>query len=244
MRVCDMSSNSVLGRVNSIQSLGTVDGPGIRYVVFLQGCNLRCGCCHNPDTWDINGGDVYDAQDIAQKAQRYKSYFGQYGGITISGGEPLLQADFVKAVFSECHLLGINTCLDTSGCILNQNIKDMLEVTDRVLLDIKYTDEKLYREFVGGSLQSTMEFLDYLESVNIPVVIRQVIIPGLNDDEDSVTKLRQLVSRYRNVEKVELLPFKKICKSKYDNLNIPFRFESFDTPSAETMEKLNNIINK
>ena len=128
---------SKTGIVHSIQSLGTVDGPGIRFVVFLKGCNLRCGCCHNPDTWDMSGGTEYTAEQIGETAVRSKEYFGEQGGITLSGGEPLLQSEFAREVFSLCHKNGINTCLDTSGSLLNDQAKALLEVTDRVLLDIK-----------------------------------------------------------------------------------------------------------
>ena len=129
---------SVSGRVHSIQSLGTLDGPGVRFVVFTQGCNLRCGCCHNPDTWEMVGGKEYTAQELAEKALHYKEYFSEEGGITFSGGEPLLQPDFVRETFERCHDLGINTCMDTSGSIMNDSVKALLDVTDRVLLDIKY----------------------------------------------------------------------------------------------------------
>ena len=129
------------GRIHSIQSLGTVDGPGVRFVAFLQGCNLRCGCCHNPDTWEMTGGTTYTADELVQKAARFTEYFGETGGITLSGGEPLLQADFVYEVFALCRERGIHTCLDTSGSVLNDAVRWLLTVTDRVLLDIKYTED-------------------------------------------------------------------------------------------------------
>ena len=137
------------GTVHSIQSLGTVDGPGVRFVVFLKGCNLRCGCCHNPDTWEMNGGKTYTASEIVDMALRYKEYFGRDGGITVSGGEPLLQAEFVREIFSLCHSEGINTCLDTSGSILVDPVRELLSVTDRILLDIKYTNDEQYKKHVG-----------------------------------------------------------------------------------------------
>ena len=136
----------MLGYINSIQSLGTVDGPGLRYVVFLQGCNLRCGCCHNPETWNMNEGNLKDSLEIVNNLKRYKDYFKNNGGITISGGEPLLQAKFVKEVFELSHQEGINTCLDTSGSILNDEVKELLNHTDYVLLDIKYTSNELYKK--------------------------------------------------------------------------------------------------
>ena len=226
------------GRVNSFQSLGTVDGPGIRYVVFLQGCPLRCGCCHNPDTWDINGGTEYLAEEIVSKAVKFKPYFRDKGGITISGGEPLLQAEFVSEVFSLAKEKGINTCLDTSGCIINDSVKNMLSFTDRVLLDIKYLDNEKYLKFVGCSFDKVIEFLDLLKERDIKTTVRQVIIPTLNDDKNNIIKLKELLKNYPNVDKVELLPFKKICEVKYNNLNIEFPFKDIETPTKEKMQEL------
>ncbi len=231
-----------MGKVHSIQSLGTLDGPGVRFVVFLQGCNLRCGCCHNPDTWDLREGTEYTAVDLAEKAQRYKSYFGRDGGITLSGGEPLLQAKFAEEIFSECKKRGIHTCLDTSGSILNDEIKSLLSVTDRVLLDIKYPTDQQYREFVGCGIETPLQFLHYLNEQDIPVTLRQVTVPSLNDTEESVEFLNGLAKRYSCVDKIELLPFKKICTVKYQKLGIPFRFEAYDTPTAVKMSELQSKI--
>ncbi|MBR5188124.1 MAG: radical SAM protein, partial [Clostridia bacterium] len=163
-----------MGRIHSFQSLGTVDGPGIRFVVFFQGCHLRCKCCHNPDTWSFSEGTEYTAEEIMKRVLRYREYFGTRGGITLSGGEPLLQADFAREIFTLCHQNGIHTCLDTSGSILNDSVKALLKETDLVLLDIKYVSEEQYRENVGCSLQAPLAFLEYLKQENIPVAIRQV----------------------------------------------------------------------
>lgn len=230
------------GLIHSFQSLGALDGPGIRFVVFMQGCNLRCGCCHNPDTWNIGEGSPYTAEDVVKKVVRYKEYFGSDGGITVSGGEPLLQADFVKELFELCHKEGINTCLDTSGSIMSDKIKALLEVTDRVLLDIKYTCDSLYNEHAGCNLQSVLNFLGYLNQKNIPVTLRQVIIPTLNDNEENIRNLKMIADNYGCVDKTELLPFKKICQVKYDKLGIPFPFAHIPEPKAETMKKLNDFL--
>ena len=232
----------MIGNVNSIQSLGTVDGPGLRFVVFLQGCNLRCKCCHNPDTWAMEGEKQFTAEEIVEKALHYKEYFGEKGGVTISGGEPLLQAEFVYEVFRLCHEKGINTCLDTSGSILNDNVKKLLSETDRVLLDIKYTEDDLYLENVGCSLEKPMSFLYYLNEQKIPTTIRQVIIPTLNDNEKNIENLNEITKANPCVDKVELLPFKKICQTKYDNMGIKFPFGDKETPTKETMNKLNELL--
>mgnify|MGYP003299528618 FL=1 len=230
------------GQVHSIQSLGTLDGPGLRFVVFLQGCNLRCKCCHNPDTWDMQSEKQLTPQEIVEKALHYKEYFGDKGGVTLSGGEPLLQAEFCYEIFKLCHENGINTCLDTSGSILNDNIKKLISETDRVLLDVKYTENDLYLENVGCSLEKPLEFLYYLNEQKIPVTLRQVIIPTLNDNENNIEKLNEIVVNHSCIDKVELLPFKKICQTKYDNMKIKFPFEHIPTPTKETMNKLNQLL--
>ena len=232
----------IKGNIHSLQSLGTVDGPGVRFVVFMQGCNLRCGCCHNPDTWEMTGGTEYSADEILQRVLRCREYFGQEGGITISGGEPLLQSDFCRELFSLCHDHDINTCLDTSGNILNDNVKKLLAVTDRVLLDIKFTNEADYCEFAGCGMENPLEFLEYLSEQKIPTTLRQVIIPTLTDSEENVLLLKQIADSHTCVDKIELLPFRKICQTKYDNMGLEFRFCNLPEPSSDKMQELNKII--
>ena len=234
----------IKGNVHSIQSLGTVDGPGVRFVVFFQGCNLRCGCCHNPDTWDCTGGTEYTPQEIVDKAIRYKEYFGETGGITISGGEPLLQSRFAKEIFKLCHKNGINTCLDTSGNLLNDEVKELLAVTDRVLLDIKFTNDADYCEYVGCNIDKPLQFLTYLNEQKIPVTLRQVIIPTLTDNEENVSALKQIADSHSCVDKIELLPFRKICQTKYDNMNLAFRFGHLPEPTPQPMLRLNEYISE
>ena len=230
------------GRIHSIQSLGTLDGPGVRFVAFLQGCPLRCGCCHNPDTWDRDGGTVTAPEALVAKVIRYREYFGEDGGITLSGGEPLLQAGFAREVFALCREQGIHTCLDTSGCLLNDSVRALLGVTDRVLLDIKYTNDADYRRFVGCSLDAPLHFLAYLEERGIPTTLRQVIIPSLNDSEASVLALRDIAHAHACVDGIELLPFRKICQVKYDRMGLVFPFAHLDEPSREHMAALEETI--
>lgn len=239
-----MTENILKGRVHSIQSLGAVDGPGVRFVVFMQGCPLRCGCCHNPDTWDFQGGEEFSAEEIVKKAERYKEYFGAEGGITVSGGEPLLQAEFAKDIFNLAKEKGINTCLDTSGSIINDGVLSLLQVTDRVLLDIKYTDDALYIENVGCSIDKPLGFLRILDDMNIPTTLRQVIIPTVNDNEDNIRKLYEIAQKHNCVDKIELLPFHKICQTKYDEMNIPFPFGSLPVPTRESMEHFKSIVSE
>ncbi len=235
---------SAVGKIHSLQSLGTLDGPGVRYVVFMQGCNLRCKCCHNPDTWEMSGGTEYTAAEIFDKSVRFREYFGNDGGITISGGEPLLQSDFCTELFSLCKQNGINTCLDTSGSILNENVKKLFAVTDRVLLDIKYMDNKLYLENVGCKLDTVLEFLKYLNEKNIPTTIRQVIIPTINDGEENIEFLRNTAEKYNCIDKIELLPFRKVCQTKYDALKIDFPFGNLPEPTKEKIAELKSELGK
>ncbi|MBQ5591381.1 MAG: pyruvate formate lyase-activating protein [Clostridia bacterium] len=229
-------------KVHSIQSLGTLDGPGVRFVVFVQGCHLRCKCCHNPDTWKMTDGKDMSAEEIATRVERYKEYFGTDGGITVSGGEPLLQADEVARLFELCRANGINTCLDTSGSVMNDDVKKLLEVTDRVLLDIKYTNDADYLENVGCSISPVLEFLDYLDTVQIPTTLRQVIIPTLNDTDESVEKLKAIRDSHSCVDSVELLAFRKMCETKYNNLGIPFPLADTPEPTKEQMDELKNML--
>ena len=219
------------GRIHSLQTLGTLDGPGVRFVVFMQGCNLRCGCCHNPDTWDITMGREVTVDEIVEKVIRYREYYKDNGGITVSGGEPLLQAKFVCELFARCHAEGIHTCLDTSGSILGAEVKALLKETDLVLLDMKYTDEDSYEKYVGCSMTKPVEFLSYLQQQEIPVILRQVIIPGLNDSEENIFRLKEIIATHSCIQKTELLPFKKVYQVKYDDMGILFPFA--EIPSAD-----------
>ena len=239
-----MSTNDVFGRIHSIQSLGTVDGPGVRFVAFLQGCPLRCGCCHNPDTWDMGGGTEHTAAALVKKAEQFREYFGKTGGITLSGGEPLLQAAFAAEVFRLCRERGINTCLDTSGAILNDDVYRLLAHCDRVLLDIKYTDDALYRRHVGMPLQHTLDFLGALNERGIPTTLRQVVIPTLNDTNENDEALRAIADAHPCVDRIELLPFKKICQVKYDQLALPFPFAAIPEADPESVREREKKINR
>lgn len=232
----------MIGYVNSFQSLGTVDGPGVRFVVFLQGCNLRCSCCHNPDTWEKNTGTQYTAQQVVEKTVRFKEYFGKDGGITVSGGEPLLQSEFVIELFRLCHDNGVNTCLDTSGCILNENVKELLDYTDHVLLDVKYTTNELYGKYVGCNLDAPLRFLEYLDEKKIATTLRQVIVPTINDNEENIKELSKIRQDFSCVDKVELLPFRKICRVKYENMKIEFPFSHIPEPTEEQMNRLKKML--
>ena len=220
-----------MGRIHSFQSLGTVDGPGVRSVIFMQGCPLRCMCCHNPDTWDFEGGEEMSTEVLVNKVLRYKTYYGNNGGVSVSGGEPLMQADFLVELFKKLKDYGIHTALDTSGCVLNDAVKELLEYTDIVLLDFKYTNEKDYFEYTKMQMNQAKEFLNYLEEKQKRTWIRYVVIPNLNDNKESFEKLFNLENQYSCIEKIELLPFRKLCIEKYEEMGIEFPLK--DTPEAK-----------
>ena len=226
------------GRIHSIQTLGTVDGPGVRFLVFMQGCPLRCDFCHNPDTWDKAGGSEVSAEEIFQKSTRYRAYFGKDGGITVSGGEPLLQAAFVRELFTLCKKAGIHTALDTSGCIWNEEVEALLAVTDLVLLDHKMPDEARYRAHIGCGVAASERFLAELNARAIPTWLRRVIVTGVNDTVEDNRALFALKSTHPCVEKIELLPFHKLCTTKYEQMGIPFPFGDKPATTKAQVEAL------
>ena len=234
----------MIGNIHSIQSLGTVDGPGVRCVIFMQGCPLRCACCHNPDTWEFSVGSTTDVDTLVKKIVRFKNYFGNKGGVTVSGGEPLCQARFVAELFKSLKKLGINTALDTSGCIWNNDIKELLLYTDLVLLDYKYANSEDYSKYTGCRKEQVDKFLEKINELNIPTWIRRVIIPNINDDIGSTHQLNELADKYSCIKKVELLAFRKLCIEKYKSMGVKFPFEHIPEPSLELMESLNCIIRK
>ena len=225
------------GKIHSFQSLGTLDGPGVRYVVFMHGCNLRCGYCHNPD---VCHGEFteYTAEEVFEQIKRYQTYFGTDGGVTVSGGEPLLQAEFVRELFTLCKQAGIHTALDTAGSLWNEEIASLLSVCDLVLLDLKMTDEESYQKHIGCSLKAPLAFLEELANRNIPCWIRHVVVSGLNDTKKNVEKLKSLTAGKTNIQKTELLPFRKLCSQKYESMGIPFPFAEFPETGEETIKGL------
>ena len=228
----------MLGRIHSVQTLGTVDGPGVRFVLFMQGCPLRCHCCHNPDTWDVTAGKEVSADDIFAQITRYRAYFGTDGGLTVSGGEPLLQSEFVTELFALCRKAGIHTALDTSGCIWNEHTERLLDYTDLCLLDHKMPSEESYRRFVGCGIEAPERFLRELDARGIPTWIRRVIIPTVTDGMEDTKALFALRKRYACIQKIELLPFRKLCITKYEQMGIPFPFGDIPAANATAVSKL------
>ncbi len=231
----------MLGYVHSLQSLGTVDGPGVRAVVFLSGCPLRCVYCHNPDTWIMSDGTPTYHAELAERIKRLKPYIKD-GGVTFSGGEPLLQAEFLTELSDELKNEGLHIALDTSGAVWNDSVKKLLDRVDLILLDIKFTVEDDYNLYTGASLVKVISFLEQCDKMGKAVWIRHVVVPGLTDSEDGIHKLCELIRPYRCVRKIELLPFKKLCLEKYESLGIPFSLS--DTPECkeDVIKKLNGML--
>ena len=228
--------------MNSFLSMSALDGPGIRCVAFLQGCPLRCVYCHNPDTWSFGRGSQIMAIELLHRVLRYKNYFGAKGGVTLSGGEPFAQAEFAAEFFALCKKNGINTAVDTSGAVLDENVIKALEFTDLCMLDIKLTDEESYKKYTGGSLEQTLSFLQSLDKIKVRTWIRQVIVPGINDTEQHTAALKRLCASYKCIEKIELLPFRKLCISKYQALGIDFPLKDTPEASPELVLRLNKSL--
>ena len=226
------------GWVHSLQSLGTVDGPGLRYVVFLQGCPLRCVYCHNPDTWDPAGGAVMDTEELVEKILRCRPYFGAEGGVTVSGGEPLLQAEFVTQLFARLKREGVHTALDTSGAGDLGKAPALLEVTDLVLLDLKFPTEEGYRQYCRGSLGQTEAFAALVAEKQVPLWVRHVVAPGLNDTLEDMAAVKSWAQRQPTLEKIEWLPFHNLCLEKYQQLGIPFPLANTPPMDREKLDRL------
>ena len=227
------------GRVHSIQSLGAVDGPGVRYVVFLQGCPLRCAYCHNPDTWDFSGGQEREAAELVQEICRYKMYFGDKGGVTVSGGEPLLQPAFVGELFRLLHGEGIHTALDTSGVWADwDGACQVLEHTDLILGDLKFATPEEYRLHCKADMEKPLAFYRLAEERGIPLWVRHVVVPGLNDSLEDMGKIKVLAESFSNLEKIEWLPFHNLCVEKYQSLGIPFPLAGTDNMDEEALQRL------
>lgn len=230
-------------KVHSFESFGAVDGPGIRFVIFLQGCHLECKYCHNRDTWDINSGKYESLDEIFTKIIRYKNYICPNGGVTVTGGEPLLQVKFLIELFKKLKEENIHTCIDTSGMVsITDDIKELLSYTDLVLLDIKHIDDNKCRDLVGKSNKLELEFAKYLSDNNIKMWIRQVIIPGYTDNKEDLLKLKDFIGSLKTVEKVELLPYHNIGEFKWKKLGLKYPLEGIRQATDEDIKKAKEIL--
>lgn len=232
----------MIGHIHSTESFGAADGPGVRFIVFMQGCHMRCRYCHNPETWKMDGGDEVTADEILKRALRFKPYWGKDGGITISGGEPLLQIDFVIELFKKAKELGINTCIDTAGNPFTKEepffskFEELMKYTDLLLLDLKEINPTRHKDLTGFDNSNIIEMAKYLSEINKPVWIRHVLVPEHSDFDEDLDALGDFIDTLSNVDRVEILPYHTLGKFKWENLGIPYTLESISPPSAERIE--------
>lgn len=238
----------MIGHIHSTESFGAADGPGVRFIVFMQGCHMRCRYCHNPDTWKMDGGDEVTADEILKRALRFKPYWGKDGGITISGGEPLLQIDFVIELFKKAKELGINTCIDTAGNPFTKEepffskFEELMKYTDLLLLDLKEINPTRHKDLTGFDNSNIIEMAKYLSEINKPVWIRHVLVPEHSDFDEDLDALGDFIDTLSNVDRVEILPYHTLGKFKWENLGIPYTLENISPPSAERIENAKNRI--
>lgn len=234
---------SVTGRIHSLESFGTVDGPGIRFVVFMQGCPLRCQFCHNPDTWDVSKGSEYTPIQLVEEIVKYKSYMEfSGGGVTFTGGEPLLQAEFILEASRLLKEKKISVAIDTSGFVWNDRVKELLAGTDIVLLDIKNFNPDTYRAITGVSLTPTLQLLNYLREQRKNTWIRYVLVPGLSDNLDSIQKLSEYLDDFPNISKIEILGFHKMGEYKWQELGLEYKLSDTKPPDRELLLKVKAIL--
>ena len=238
---------SVKGAIHSLETFGSVDGPGVRFVIFLKGCAMRCKYCHNPDTWQLGTPDT-DADTILKRALRYKSYWGKDGGITVSGGEPLLQIDFLLELFQKAKKANIHTVIDTSGNPFTREepffskFQELMKVTDLVMLDIKHIDDEQHKILTGQTNKNILDMARYLSDTGKPVWIRHVLVPERSDKDEYLHRLHDFIETLDNVEKVEVLPYHTLGVYKWKELGIPYQLEGIDPPSKERVENANRIL--
>ncbi len=232
------------GYVHSIETFGLVDGPGVRFIAFLAGCAMRCKYCHNPDSWHF-GGEEYEAKELLEKALRYKTYWKDQGGITLSGGEPMLQPEFVTELFTLAKKAGVHTTLDTSGQPWKMGVdkfEEMFKVTDLVMLDIKEIENEAHKELTGVPNDNIIELAHYLSDMNKPMWIRHVLVPGVTDSDESLAKTKELVDSLKSVERVEILPYHSLGRSKWDKLGFDYPLGDTPAPTQEQVKHAESIL--
>ncbi len=230
-----------IGRLHSVETFGALDGPGIRTVFFLQGCPARCMYCHNPDTWNEDDGEQVTVGEVVSRARRGRPYYGENGGVTFSGGEPLLQADFLIEAMDALRRDGIASAIDTSGTYFDDKSEDVISHCDMVLLDIKHIDPSGFKELTGREQGTLRLLIDAINRQEKPVWIRQVIVPGFNDDEEYIHELNEFLTRIKDIRKIELLGYHNMAEPKYDRLGIKYRLKGVKPMNSESLEKLSDL---
>lgn len=241
-------AEALKGYVHSLESFGSVDGPGVRYIIFLTGCAMRCQFCHNPDTWDMKKGTLYTTDELLKKAMKYRSYWKNDGGITVSGGEPLLQIDFLTELFRKAKANGIHTTLDTSGNPFTREepffskFNELMKYTDLVMLDIKHIDDEQHKILTGCTNKNILDLARYLSDIKKPVWIRHVLVPERSDYDEYLIKLDEFIQILDNVQKVEVLPYHTLGAYKWDELGYEYKLKGIDPPSVERVENANKLL--
>ena len=239
---------SIKAHVHSLESFGSVDGPGIRYLIFLKGCPMRCQFCHNPDTWASQDGEEYTADELLEKAMRYQSYWRDKGGITVSGGEPLLQIDFLIELFKKAKAQGINTTIDTSGAPFTKEepffskFEELMKYTDLILLDIKEINPERHKEITGLDNSNILELAKYLSETGKPVWIRHVLVPERSDYDEDLIKLDEFIKSLNNVERVEILPYHTLGVHKWESLGLEYKLAGIQSPEKERVENAKKLL--
>ena len=240
--------SEIIGYVNKLESFGAVDGPGVRYLIFLSGCRMRCAFCHNPETWKEGEGEQYTADELLKKALRFKPYWKNGGGITVSGGEPLLQIDFLLDLFKKAKAAGVSTCIDTAGEPFTHEepfyskLKELMALTDTVLLDIKNIDPEAHKELTGVGNDNILLMAKEISDMGIPIWILHVLVPGGSDNDDYLRRTREFIDTLSSVEKVEVRPYHTLGVPKYQELGIPYRLEGVESPTQDRIENAKKIL--
>lgn len=236
------------GYIHSTESFGSVDGPGVRFVIFVSGCPMRCQFCHNPDTWNMQAGEKRSADDLLKQAVRYRAYWKDGGGITVSGGEPLMQIDFMIELFRKAKEMGIHTVIDTSGAPFTREepffgkFNELMKYTDLLLLDIKHIDRAEHEKLTGRTNENILDMAGYLSDIGKPVWIRHVLVPGRSDDDRYLTRLYDFLRTLKNVKRTEVLPYHTFGEYKWKELGYDYPLEGIDPPSAERIENAERIL--
>ncbi len=239
----------IKGAIHSIETFGSVDGPGIRFIVFLKGCNLRCKYCHNVDTWDPHSDDMRTADEILDFAERYRSYWGEEGGITVSGGEPLLQIDFLIDLFKKAKERGINTCIDTAVQPFTKEepffskFEELMKYTDLLLVDIKHINREEHIKLTGLPNDNIKECFEYLDQIGKPIWIRHVLVPGITDNDEYLRETRKFIEKFSNIKRIDVLPYHSMGQMKFKELGIPYQLEGVESPTTERVENARAILN-
>lgn len=245
MYICGMEKK---GYIHQLESFGCADGPGSRFIIFFKGCQMRCKFCHNPDSWDMTKGTEWTADDLIKEALTCKSYWGTKGGITVSGGEPLLQLDFLLELFIKAKEKGINTCIDTAGGPFKKDgewfekFRKLMDVTDILLMDIKHIDEQEHIKLTGQSGKNIIEMFRYLDEIKKPIWIRHVLTPGITDNDEYLLKTRDFIRTLSNVQRVEILPYHGLGAMKYKDLGLEYELKDTESPSAQRVANAREIL--